>query len=353
MSSSGPIQTALHRARAWGSTGLPTRFFHTPELPSRSFRSMGTVATVTLGAGYAGRIESATNHIREIFDRLESEMSAYRPDSRISELSRKAGVAPVAVSEDTYRVLHLGRHFGSLSAGAFDNTASPLVSLWGFNGAQVPMTPPSDQSIRECLRLVDYRRLVLWDGTAFLPVEGMAADVGGIAKGYAVDRAYDYCLRAGIRDFLIDFSGNVRAAGRPSRREGWQIGVQDPFDRSRIIGKITLPSGLAVATSGSYERFVDILGKRFSHIIDPRTGYPVTGTAGITVLCPDAVTADALSTAFFVVGLEGAVELLKRLSSVELLLVPDRYPTVLWLTPGLDKALKTQRTERRFLLSSS
>ena len=298
---------------------------------------MGTVATITLGPNYTHRIESTTDHIREIFGRLESEMSAYRPDSAVSELARMAGVAPVAVSVDTYRVLRAGQNFGSLSAGAFDITASPLASLWGFNGAAAPMVVPSDQSVTELLKSVDYCQLILHDGTAFLPVEGMAVDVGGIAKGYAVDRAHDYCLSTGIRDFLIDFSGNVRSAGRLSRREGWQVGVRDPFDRSRIIGKIALPSGLAVATSGSYERFIAIAGARFSHIIDPRTGYPVTGTASVTVLCTDAITADALSTSFFVSDLKGASELLKKVPATQLLIVPDRYPMVLWVTAGFYK----------------
>ncbi len=312
---------------------------------------MGTLATVTLGRDNADRIESVTERIHAIFDRLESEMSAYRPRSAISELSRMAGVAPIAIPENTYRVLDFGRYFGNLTSGAFDTTASPLVSLWGFNGAPVPMAAPSDQSIREVLRRVDYRRLVLGDGTAFLPSKGMAVDVGGIGKGYAIDRAFDDCLGSGVRDFLIDFSGNMRAAGRPSRRGSWQIGVRDPFDDSRILGKFALPSGLAVATSGSYERFVEIGGQRFSHIIDPRTGYPVTGTASVTVLCGNAVTADALSTAFFVIGLEGAVELLKKVPSVELLLVPDRYPARFSLTPGLDKALVSQKSISRSLLT--
>ena len=342
---------ALNRARAWGSAGAPAQFSHESELPSRSFRSMGTMAAVTLGTGYADRIEPVSEHIRAIFSRLENELSVYRPGSAVSELSRMAGSAPVAVPEDTYRVLSLGQRFGSMTAGAFNITASPLVRLWGFNGAQVPVSPPSEQSLYETLKLADYRRLVLRDGTAFLPLEGMAVDVGGIAKGYAVDRAYDYCLSAGIRDFLIDFSGNVRAAGRPSRRESWQIGVRDPFDASRILGKIDLPSGMAVATSGSYERFVDVAGKRFSHIIDPRTGYPVTDTSSTTVLCADAVTADALSTAFFVAGLKGASELLKKVSPAELLLVPDHHPRDLCLTPGFDKVLTTQGTEQRSPLS--
>ncbi|MCL5004911.1 MAG: FAD:protein FMN transferase [Acidobacteria bacterium] len=351
MSSKQSIRNVLGLAHALRGTRAPAGFFGTPELPSRSFRSMGTVATVTFGAAYADRIEPVASHIRKVFDRLEREMSAYRPDSAISQLSQKAGVAPVAVTKDTYRVLNLAQHFGRLSNGTFDNTASPLVSLWGFNGAPIPAVLPSDQAIQEALKLVDYRRVVLRDGTAILPVKGMAVDVGGIAKGYAVDLAYEYCLSSGIRDFLVDFSGNVRAAGRPSWSEGWQIGVRDPFDRSRVIGKITLPSGLAVATSGSYERFVDIAGEHFSHIIDPRTGYPVSGTASVTVLCADATMADALSTSFFVAGLKGAAELLKKNSLVELLLVPDRYPMDLWLTPGLDKAFTTQRTERRHMLT--
>lgn len=311
---------------------------------------MGTMATVTLGAEHADRIDTVTKHIRAIFDRLESEMSAYRPDSAVMQLATNAGVAPIDVLEDTYQVLILARHFATLSAGAFDPTACPLVRLWGFNGAQVPTVLPAEQSIREALKLVDYRRMVLHDGKAFLPVRGMAVDVGGIAKGYAVDRAYDYCLSSGIRDFLIDFSGNLRVAGRPSRRGIWQIGIRDPFDPSCLIGKIALQSGLAIATSGSYERYVEIAGSRFSHVIDPRTGYPITGTASVTVLCESAITADALSTAFFVTGLTGAGEILKKLPAVELLLVPDRFPTNLCLTPGLDKALTTPPNERHSLL---
>lgn len=315
----------------------PACFLERTELSSRSFRSMGTVATVTVGNRYAGRIEPVTARVREIFDRLDREMSSYRRDSVISRLGDQSGVAPMAVPQDTCRVLNLSQHFGALSDGAFDVTVAPLVSLWGFNGAPAPDAIPSEQEIRERQKLVGYRRLVLRDGTAFLPVKGMAVDVGGIAKGYAVDRAYDDCLSQGIRDFLIDFSGNIRASGRPAWEEKWEVGVRDPLDRSRIIGKIALPGGMALATSGSYERFVNIANERFSHIIDPRTGYPVGGTASVTVLSADATAADALSTSFFVVGLKGAGELLKKVPSAELLIVPDKYPLELWLTPGFAK----------------
>ena len=308
------------------------------ELPSRSFRSMGTLATVTLGAGYADRIEPVSAQVRRLFDRLEQEMSTYRPDSAISLLAEKAGVAPVPVSEDTYRVLSLGQHFGEVSEGGFDITIAPLVRLWGFGRSPVPTDLPAEELIRKQQQLVDYRRLILKDGTAFLPTKGMAVDLGGIAKGYAVDRAYDDCRAAGIADFLIDLSGNLRAGGRPQWGEDWQIGVRDPFDRARILGKVTLASGKALATSGSYERFVDIEGRRYSHIIDLRTGYPVTGTAGVTILCGDATTADSLSTSFFVVGLKGAGKLLQKTPGVDVLIVPDKYPIEIWLTPGFAKA---------------
>ena len=299
---------------------------------------MGGRATVTLGTAYSDRIDPITAQVQTIFARLEWELSTYRPESAISLLAEQAGVAPLAVSEDAFRVLSLGKYFGDLSDGAFDITVAPLVRLWGFGRTPGPAGLPSEGSVRKQVGLVDYRRLVLANGTAFLPVKGMGVDLGGIAKGYAVDLAFDYCRSAGIEDFLIDLSGNIRVSGRPQWREDWQIGVRNPFDRSRIIGKVTLESGMALATSGNYERFVEIAGQRYSHIIDPRTGYPVTGTAGVTILCQDATTADGLSTSFFVVGLKGAGKLLQETPSAEVLIVPDKYPTELWLTPGFAKA---------------
>jgi thiamine biosynthesis lipoprotein len=308
------------------------------ELASRSFRSMGGLAAVTLGASSSGRVEPITEQIRTLFEQLEKELSAYRPDNAISHLAEKANVSPVAVSDDAFRVLGLGKHFGELSDGAFDITMAPLATLWGFGRTSEPVALPSEAAIQEQLKLVDYRRLVLAEGTAFLPVKGMAVDLGGIAKGYAVDRAFDLCRSAGIEDFLIDLSGNIRTSGRPRWREKWQIGVRDPLDRSRIIGKVSIQNSMALATSGSYERFVQITGVHYSHVIDPRTGYPVTGTAGATILSGDATTADGLSTPFFIGGLKEAGQLLRKAPAAEVLIVPDKYPTEIWLTPGFAKA---------------
>jgi thiamine biosynthesis lipoprotein len=299
---------------------------------------MGGLATVTLGAAHVDRIEPITAQVRSIFERLEQDLSTYRPNSAISLLAEKAGVAPLKVSDDAFQLLSLARHYGELSGGAFDITVAPLVKLWGFGRTATPAGLPSEEAIQAQLQLVDYRRLVLADGTAYLPVKGMAVDLGGIAKGYAVDRAFDFCRSAGLKNFLLDLSGNIRTSGRPHWGEKWRIGVRNPFGRSCIIGRVILESGMALATSGNYERFVEIAGQRYAHIIDPRTGFPVTGTAGVTVLCGDATTSDGLSTPFLMRGLEGTGELLQKAPSAEVLIVPDKYPLEIWMTPGFAKA---------------
>jgi thiamine biosynthesis lipoprotein len=314
--------------------GSAARFLLRTELASRSSRSMGGLATVTVGAGYSGHVDSLTAQVQAIFQRLEQELSTYRSDSAISLLAEKAGVDPVAFSEDAWRVLKLALRFDELSDGASDVTVAPLVKLWGFGRTPALASLPSEDAIREQLKFVDYRRVILKDGTAFLPVKGMAVDLGGIAKGYAVDRAFDFCRSAGVENFLIDLSGNIRVSGRPQWGKKWQIGVRNPFDRSSIIGKITLGSGLALATSGNYERFVEYMGQRYSHIINPGTGFPVTGTAGVTVLCGDATTADGLSTSLIVVGLKGCSKLLQKAPPADVLIVPDKYPVEIWLTRG-------------------
>ena len=299
---------------------------------------MGGLAVVTLGASYGDRIDAITKQIEDLFTRLEKELSTYRFDSVITQLEEQASVAPVRVSDDALRVLTLGKQFGDLSGGSFDITIPPVLRLWGFGPDKEPTTVPSEGEIQDRLKLVDYRRLELADHTAYLPMKGMAVDLGGIAKGFAVDRAFELCRKAGIEDFLLDLSGNLRASGKPRWRGAWQIGVRDPYDRSHILGKVNVREGWALATSGSYERFVLLGDTRYSHVMDARTGQPVKGTASVTILAPDAATADGLSTPFFIAGLDGAGALLAKVPRAEVMIVPDTYPTEIWLTPGFADA---------------
>ncbi len=295
---------------------------------------MGTIASVSVADEYRDDLGPLTGHIKLTFRRLESLFTTYQPDSEISQLGREAGLSPVAVSEDTVRILELSRHYSDLTGGAFDVTVAPLVRLWGF-GVRPPTNPPEAAEIREQLRLVDYRRVALGPRTAWVPA-GMSIDLGAIGKGYAVDRGFELLRETRVKAAMLDLGGNIRVLGQAQPGADWTIGVRDPFDRGTLVGKLRLPDGMAVATSGNYERYVDMGGRRYAHIIDPRTGLPVEGMAGVTVIAPDATTTDALSTGLFVLGVEAGTKVLRGVPGAAALFVPDRQPVELWLTPGME-----------------
>jgi FAD:protein FMN transferase len=300
---------------------------------SQSFTSMGTIATVSVADEYRDELGQLTDKVKKEFRRLESLFTTYQPDSEISRLSTQPGA--LAVSDDTVRILELSKRYGELSGGAFDVTVAPLVRLWGF-GVRPPNNPPEPGEIQQALQSVDFRRIELGRGTAALP-SGMSVDLGGIGKGYAVDRGFDLIRAAGVKAAMLDFGGNIRVLGQATRGENWTIGVRDPFNREQLIGKLSLPDGAAVATSGNYERFVEMGGRRYAHIIDPRTGVPVEGMAATTVVAPDATMSDALSTATFVLGIESGAKVIHSLPGTAALFVPDRQPLEIWLAPGMQR----------------
>ncbi len=305
------------------------------EFPSVSFKSMGTRATVTVSAEYRSKLPRLSAEVQAAFEKLESLFSTYRSDSEISRLGAAAGKAPLPLSEDTFRILDLSKRYGEVTQGAFDVTVAPLVRLWGF-GAVPPSHVPEPQVIEERLRRVDFRRLELRGGHAFLPA-GMSVDLGGIGKGYAVDRAFEIARRLGVNAAMLDLGGNIRVIGQAGKGTRWTIGVRNPFAKEQILGKISLPDGAAVATSGDYERFVEIGDRRFSHIIDPRTGYPVEAMAGVTVVAPDATMSDALSTGLFVLGIKSGRGILRSFPGVEAIFIPDRDPIRIHVTKGMTR----------------
>ena len=302
---------------------------------TRQWTTMGTFASLTVSAPTAASLPANATLARDTFEALNQSLSTYIASSDVSRLNAVAGQQSIPVSPDTTAMLTLATRFSTTSGGAFDVTVLPLMRLWGFRNGQPPTALPDPAAVAATLPLVNYQRVEQGGGSARLTHAGMQIDLGGIAKGYAVDRAFDSLQRAGQRDLLINLGGNMRGSGRPDPSRPWHVGVRNPFNRAELLGTIALPDGYAVATSGNYEKFVEIDGTRYAHIMDPRTGRPVQGIAAVTILAPTAVAADALSTALFVIGLDGAGELLAHYPNTHAIIVPDRHPIQIHLSPGL------------------
>jgi thiamine biosynthesis lipoprotein len=282
------------------------------------FQAMGTDAVLAVCAQDP---RSARRIIAPALERVrtvESLMSMFRPDSDIGRLNAAGAQHPVEVSPLTLRVLRASAHFSQLTGGAFDVTYTPLRSVW--LKAQGAGALPPEEELRRALASVGFDKLVLSDGAAMFAREGMAVDLGGIAKGFAIDLAAEAMKGAGAQAALVDIGGDIRVVGRPGAGESWRILVRDPRGEGQppIVLKL---SDAAVATSGDYARYFSVGGRRFSHIIDPRTGRPVQDVPSATVVAPDATTADALATGISVLGAQKGLELIASLPGVECMIM--------------------------------
>lgn len=301
-----------------------------------SWMTMGTFASLTLAGESADQLEELSEKAVACFESINDSLSIYNPNSELSRVNIAAGMHPVQMSPASLKAIRLSLKYAKLSGGCFDPTVAPLVQLWGFSGGNVPAKIPSDKTIAEMQDRVGYNKLTLKDNSAFLNQPEMKIDLGGIAKGYAVDLCYEALTNAVSTGMLINLGGNMRCHGKPNKNRPWRIGVRNPFDGTKTIGSLEMKSGMAVATSGNYEQFVMIDEKRHSHLIDPRTGRPSRGMAGVTVLSTTATEADALSTALFIMGIKGSQTLLANLPTSEAIFIPDKKPMEIWITPGLE-----------------
>jgi thiamine biosynthesis lipoprotein len=292
-------------------------------LVERARASMGSEARLSAWTNDEVAAVSAFDAAFEEFDRLESLMSVWRDGSDLVRLNAGAGRAPVVVSEDVFEALREARDIGDLTGGAFDVTFGALAGVWKFDHDQDNRIPSASE-IAALLPLVDYRGLEL-DATArsaYLRRPGMRAHLGGIGKGYAVDRAVEILRARGVHDFMVQFGGDLYASGTRGDRP-WRLGIRDPrgpADQSFAALDLTDAS---FSTSGDYERFFLRNGRRYHHIIDPRTGEPARGSRSVTILASSATMADALSTGVFVLGPEAGLALIERLPDVDGVIVTE------------------------------
>jgi thiamine biosynthesis lipoprotein len=293
-------------------TGCERRFKETEFL-------MSTIVEIT-AVGAEEESRQAMSLAFEEIRRIDGLMSVYNPDSEISRINEAAGKSAVRVSADTLKVINESLRIARLTDGALDITVAPLMELWGFGNGENRV--PQDDELQDALPLVDYRKVLVDadSSTVSLDLPGMRIDVGGIAKGYAVDSAIRVMKKSGIRDALISAGGDIYAMGARPGKESWRIGIRHPRDTSDLLGILELKYR-AVATSGDYENFFEVGGKRYCHIMDPGTGRPVQGIMSVTILADTAAEADALATALFPLGADKGMELIESLEGVDGIIV--------------------------------
>jgi len=276
--------------------------------------------------------QSALEAIGDSFDevaRIEEIMSEWRDDSPISRVNAAAGQGATPAPAELIAIVERALEMGRRSNGAFDVTWRGMGQLWRFDDEAV--LPPSAEEVEAALARVDYRRVRLTADTIELPSEGMALGLGGIAKGYAIDRVATLLRGADIDNFYVDGGGDVLVSGRNGDRP-WRVGVRDPRGQANeLIAVVETESG-AVVTSGDYERFRVVDGVRYHHIIDVRTGWPAQACQAVTVVAPSAESADALATAIFVLGPDEGLRLAVDAPDTEALIVDAAGSLV--TTPG-------------------
>ncbi len=291
-----------------------------PDPVVREFAVFDSYARVTLWTS-ADRAEPALRECAQELAELHRTLNRFDPTSELARLNAAAARGPVVCSPLLWDVLQAARQAYLQTAGAFDISVGPLMAVWGFHRKRD--TLPSEAEIQAALACVGLPR-VQFDDTARsvrFSVDGMSLDCGGIAKGYALDRVMAILARQRLEPALVDLGGNVGCTPTPPpQRPYFVIGVRNPFATETLLDRLSI-TGRAVSTSGNYERRIIIQGKEIGHIIEPRTGRPVSGLAGVTAVTPRGVDSDVFSTAVYVAGRELAEALARRVPGTGFALV--------------------------------
>ena len=254
--------------------------------------------------------------------RIENLISSWDQKSETSRINRNAGIAAVEVSKELFDLIFRAQQISKLSSGAFDLTFAAIDKLWNFDGRESEM--PNPDALKASVFNIGYQLIELDEEslTVFLPKKGMKIGFGAIGKGYAADRAKQLLVERGVLGGIINASGDMNTWGTKPDGSSWTIGIVNPMNNKKVFSWFSLEHN-AVVTSGDYEKFTQINGRRYSHIIDPRTGIPSQGIVSCTIFASKAELADAIATAIFVMGVESGLFLIDQLPDIEAILIDE------------------------------
>lgn len=292
------------------------------QIYKRSLMLMGCDFEVTVVADDARLGNQYIDMAVEEISRIEKLISSWNANSETTKINNNAGISPVKVNPELYALIERANTISLLTDGAFDISFASVDKLWKFDGTMNQM--PDEQIIISSVKLVGYENIVLnsKDTTVFLTKKGMKIGFGAIGKGYAADMAKKLLLEEGVSSGIVNASGDINTWGRQPDGSVWQVAITNPLDKNKAFALLPVTDG-AVVTSGSYEKFAMVDGKRYAHIINPKTGYPAEGIISVTIFAPQAELADALATSVFVMGKDVGLSLIDQLPNTECIIVDD------------------------------
>jgi FAD:protein FMN transferase len=266
--------------------------------------------------------ESIDDAIKEI-QRIEKLLTTFNEKSQTNQINKYAGIRPVKVDKEVLELIERCIKLSELTQGAFDITYGSIdKSLWNFDQNMTSL--PDAETARTMVRLINYRNIIInkEESTVFLKEEGMRIGFGGIGKGYAAEKAKDLLKKIGVNAGIVNAAGDLSTWGLQPNGKPWTIGIADPEKSDHPFSALDI-TNMAIATSGNYEKFAMINGKKYSHTIDPKTGLPVTGIKSVSIISPNAELADALATPVTVMGIKAGLNLINQLPLVSCIIIDD------------------------------
>jgi len=298
------------------TTGLPREFKRIERLMGNSFE----ITVIAVNEAWAQ--EKTGMAVAEI-RRIEKLLTTFDERSQTNQINKEAGIAPVKVDREVFDLVRRSLRISEITDGAFDITYGSVDKrLWNFDRSMTAL--PDQATARSMVKLINFRNVILDDDkcTVMLKEKGMRIGFGGIGKGYAAEMARALLIKEGVESGIVNASGDLTSWGTQADGKPWTIGIADPGNAHLPFAYMNV-TGLAVATSGNYEKYVTINGKKYSHTINPKTGLPVTGIKSVTIICPNAEIADAMATPVTIMGIKAGINLVNQINHMGCVIIDD------------------------------
>ncbi len=290
------------------------------EIYTKNIVLMGSDFEITIVEKNESNANKLINIAINEISRIESLISSWNKNSQTSLINHNAGIKPVKVDKELFELILRSIKISNLSQGAFDISYASLDKVWYFDKKMTEI--PTDLQIKKSVSKVGFKNIIMnkKEQTVFLKLKGMKIGFGAIGKGYAADRAKEILIKNNVKSGIINASGDLTAWGHKPSGKDWMVAIVNPLNKSKVFSWLPIKNK-SVVTSGNYERFVKFNGKLYSHIIDPRTGYPSEGILSVTIITENAELADALATSVFVLGQEIGMNMINQLKGVDCIII--------------------------------